>query len=63
MINDKRCLEENAIFDRQSFTRFLSSRFAPAIVVMPTMMFMGVRISWDIRERKSFLASLDCWAR
>ena len=32
------------------------------MVAMPIMAFMGVRISWLIRDRKSRLAELAFWA-
>ena len=43
---------------RYSFTRSLSSRWLNASVAKPMMAFMGVRISWDILERKVLLARL-----
>ncbi len=35
---------------------------AVAMAVMPTMAFMGVRISWDILDKNSLLARLACSA-
>ena len=43
---------------RYSFTRSLSSRWLTASVVKPMMAFIGVRMSWDILERKVLLARL-----
>lgn len=54
----KRSLEESSIFLKQSSTRSRLSRFFMAMAVIPTMPFMGVRISWDMLERKRLLARL-----
>ena len=51
-----RCLPDTSILPRQSRTRSGALRFARAIAVMPIIAFMGVRISWDMEERKSVLA-------
>ena len=47
---------ERVILFRQSSTLSGSSRWTLAMSVMPTMAFMGVRMSWDMWERKSDLA-------
>ena len=57
LIRDNRCLPEEAIFERQSFTRFVSSMLAPAIAVMPMIALSGVRMSWLMFERKLVLAA------
>ena len=44
------------IFRRFSPTDAGSPRFFSAIVVSPMIAFIGVRISWDIVERKSVFA-------
>ena len=46
------------ILSRQSCTRAFSSIWLRAMVVMPIMAFIGVRMSWDMLERKRLLASL-----
>ena len=56
LISPKRCLLDNVIFLRQFSTCFLSSMWAVAIAVMPTIAFIGVRISWLIFAKKSLLA-------
>ena len=53
-----RCLLAEVIFPRHSVSFSGSCRWVPAMAVMPMMAFMGVRMSWDIRERKSVLALL-----
>ena len=57
-----RCLEEKLILWRQSTTRPWFWIWAAAMVAIPMMAFMGVRISWLMRERKSRLAVLACCA-
>ena len=44
-INPSRCLLDNVIFRRQSFTCLGFSILAVAMAVIPTMAFIGVRIS------------------
>ena len=44
------------IFRRLSLTDSVSPGFFSAIVVRPMIAFIGVRISWDIVERKSVFA-------
>ena len=56
LISPSKCLLESDIFFKQSFTRLGSSMFAMAIVVIPTIPFIGVRISWLILDRKSLFA-------
>ena len=56
LISPKRCLLDKVIFFRQFCTCWMSSIFAVAIAVIPTIAFMGVRISWLILERNSLLA-------
>ena len=51
-----RWTEAVRIFSRQSFTRAFSSMWLWAMEVIPMMAFIGVRISWDILERKRLLA-------
>ena len=41
---------------KQSWTLLLSSNFSCPMVLIPTMAFMGVRMSWLILDRKSDLA-------
>ena len=60
--SDMRCLEEKLILWRQSATRPWFWIWAAAMVAIPMMAFMGVRISWLMRERKSRLAVLACCA-
>ena len=57
LIRLSRCLLEVFIFSRQSLIFSGDSRLAWAIVVMPMIAFMGVRISWDMEERKLVLAA------
>ena len=61
-IRFKRWLLDMDIFFRQSFTRPGSFTWARAMEVIPTMAFMGVRISWDIWARKLLFASFAYWA-
>ena len=56
LISPNRCLLDNVIFLRQFRTCFRSSMWAVAMAVMPTIAFMGVRISWLIFARNSLLA-------
>ena len=58
LISPSRCLLDRAIFFRQLWTCWMSSMLAVAIAVMPTMAFIGVRISWLMLERNSLLALL-----
>ena len=51
LIKFKRCFDEISILCRQSSTLTLSSILASASFVIPTIAFIGVRISWDILER------------
>ena len=62
LIRFKRWLLAVVILARQSWIRSLSSRYLPAMAVIPIMAFIGVRISWLIRERNSFLAILAALA-
>ena len=43
---------------RHFLTRSLSSMFRLAIWFMPRMTFNGVRISWDMQDRKRLFAAL-----
>lgn len=61
-ISPNRCLLDNVIFLRQFCTCFWSSMWAVAIAVMPTIAFMGVRISWLIFAKNSLFALLDSTA-
>ena len=54
----KRCVLEDLILFRYSSTFSGWSRRLAARVVKPTMAFMGVRMSWDMFERKALLAAL-----
>ena len=58
LIRLSRYWEERSIFLRQSSTLSGSSFSLMAIPVIPMIAFIGVRISWDMRERKSLLARL-----
>ena len=58
LMRPSRCLLERVIFRRQFCTWAGSSMLAVAMAVMPTMAFMGVRMSWDMLERNSLLALL-----
>ena len=59
LISPNRCLLDNVIFLRQLCTCSRSSMWAVAMAVMPTIAFMGVRISWLILAKNSLLALLD----
>ena len=65
LIRDRRNRPETSSLARQSAAAAGSSSCWNARVAMPRMAFMGVRISWLIRERNSLLAALACsaWAR
>ena len=63
LIRPSRCLLEIVILPSASKTRSLSSMCIPATAVMPRMAFIGVRMSWLIRDRKSLLAILADSAR
>ncbi len=54
-------LEERTLL-RQSFTWALLSIWETAMVVKPIIAFIGVRISWDMLDRKVVLALLAYWA-
>ena len=56
LISVSKWLLARLIFRRLSLTVTWSSVFFPAIVVSPMIAFMGVRISWDMVDRKSVLA-------
>ena len=56
LIRLSRCWLESSIFFRQSSIFSGSFIWEKAIFVMPTMAFIGVRISWLMRERKSDFA-------
>ena len=56
LISPSRCLLDSVIFARQSFTRSVLSILDIAIVVMPTIPFIGVRMSWLMLERNSLFA-------
>ena len=58
LIRPSRCWLDREIFRRQEATRSGLSILAAAMAVMPTMAFMGVRMSWLILERNSLLARL-----
>ena len=62
LMRESRWLEELMIFLRYSCTRSRLSMFVSASVVKPIMAFMGVRMSWDMLERKSVLARLAAFA-
>ena len=53
LINPSRWRLDLVIFPRQSITRSGWSIFAPAMAVIPTIAFIGVRISWDIFDKNS----------
>ena len=63
LMRTSRCLEERLIFLRHSTTLASFPAFCRAMRVMPMTPFMGVRISWDMRERNSLLARLARSAR
>ena len=54
--------EATEILSRQSRTRAGSPACRSAMAAMPMMAFMGVRMSWDMAERKLLLARLACSA-
>ena len=56
LIRPSRCLLDKAIFLRQCCTCSISSMCVVAIAVIPTIAFIGVRISWLMFERNSLLA-------
>ena len=58
LIKDKRYCVEVSIFARHSDTFFSSPTTLCAILVIPTIAFIGVRISWDIRDKNSVFALL-----
>ena len=58
LINFKRCPDACSIFPRQSITRSGSPIFSEAIRVIPIIAFIGVRISWDIFDKKILFARL-----
>ena len=53
-----RLMADTPIFCRQSEILASLPRLAAAMAVMPIIAFIGVRISWDIREIKSDFARL-----
>ena len=56
LISSRRWAPERLILERQSFTFSVFCRLLSAITVIPRMAFMGVRISWLIRDRNSDFA-------
>ena len=62
LIKPSKCLDEAEILPRQSLIFKGSSRCIPAIVVMPMMAFIGVRISWDILNKNRDFAAFALWA-
>ena len=58
-----RWVEEDWILPRYSRTFSGWSMRLPARAVKPTMAFMGVRMSWDIFDKKALLAALALLAR
>ena len=62
LIKESRNREEIPIFERQSATCSSSPMAWAAMALIPMMAFMGVRISWLMRERKSDLAAFACSA-
>ena len=58
-----RCLLEIEIFCRQSATRSRLSIWAAASVVIPTIAFIGVLISWLMEDRNPLFARLASSAR
>ena len=62
LISDSRCSEDSVTFSKHSRTLASSPILSSAMAVMPMMPFMGVRISCDMRDRKSVLARLACCA-
>ena len=62
LIRLSKWLLEESTFCRLSFTCSLLSIWLAAMVVKPIMAFIGVRMSWDILERKVVFARLACCA-
>ncbi len=62
LISPSRCWLEREIFFRQCCTCWRFSILAVAIAVMPTMAFMGVRMSWLMLDKNSLFALLACSA-
>ena len=62
LISASKWLLDSVIFARQSSTFSGCPSFMRASSVMPMMAFIGVRISWLMRERKSLLALLAATA-
>ena len=62
LISPRRWWLDKRIFWRQSFTRSWSPIWAAAISAIPVITFMGVRISWLMRERKSDFAAFAYFA-
>ena len=58
LMSASRNLAEFSTLSRQSHTRSGSSHDSLAMESIPMIAFMGVRMSWDMRERKSDLARL-----
>ena len=58
MSKESRNLAEESILSRSSLTTGGASSVIRARLVKPMIAFMGVRISWDIRDRKSDFALL-----
>ena len=59
----RRCRDDDWMRSRQAAMRSGSCRWAFAMVVRPTMAFMGVRMSWDMLERNCDFAALAVCAR
>jgi len=53
LISPSKCLLDLVILPRQSSTLSWLSIFAPAIAVIPTIAFIGVRMSCDIFDKNS----------
>ena len=62
LMSASRWLLDSMIFARQSSTFSGCPSFMRASSVMPMMAFIGVRMSWLMRERKSLLALLAATA-
>ena len=62
LINSNKCFEEIPILYRQSFTFSRSSMWISASFVIPTIAFIGVRISWDMLDRNTLFDALACSA-
>ena len=58
LISDSKWLLDTPIFLRHSLTRSGSSRCFSAMAVIPRMAFMGVLMSWLIRDKNSLLDAL-----